>query len=66
MGFAQGSPEILLELGTTESLKVCLYGIALIVSHNSVLVVCINLAARALLKWHRLLLPQQELVIITP
>lgn len=48
MRFAQGSPEILLELGTTKSPKVCLYGITLVMSHNSVLVVCINSAARAL------------------
>lgn len=45
VGFAQGSPEILLELETTESQKVCLY----VMTHNSVLVVCINLSARALL-----------------
>lgn len=48
MGFAQGPPEVLLELGTTESQKVCLYGITLVMSHNNVLVVCINLAVRAL------------------
>lgn len=48
MRLAQGSPEILLELETTESQKVCMYGITLVMSHNNVIVVCINLAARAL------------------